>query len=124
MAYNREAYLRNRESCLASQRRWREKNLERDKSNKRRWREANKDRRRDVHLRSRYGLSLVEYQDLFQKQNGKCAICLKKPRMVLGVDHNHSTGKVRGLLCQLCNGYIGHIKEQKDSLKRAIRYLS
>lgn len=65
-----------------------------------------------THLKNRYGLSLERYYEMFAAQNGVCAICKNpgRPRKsefleprLLDVDHDHVTGKVRGLLCNSCN---------------------
>lgn len=87
--------------------------------------------RRNCALQSKYNFTLKEYNQLFQQQNGRCAIC-RKPETasnqygirVLAVDHNHKTGKVRALLCDRCNRMIGFAKENKDILQKAIKYLS
>lgn len=72
---------------------------------------------RDRHLRHRYGISLNEYQQLIEDQEGKCAICRDTHRATnspanwagkLCVDHDHETGDVRGLLCNACNLAIGY----------------
>ena len=54
-------------------------------------------------LRLRYGLTLDDYDKLFLAQQGKCALCRRTQKRRLFVDHNHETGKVRGLLCTACN---------------------
>lgn len=65
--------------------------------------------RRGYHIQKRYGISMMDYMDMLTKQDNACAIC-KKPsgltvsgRPSLYVDHDHKTGKVRGLLCARCN---------------------
>ena len=56
------------------------------------------------HLKDRYGITLSQYDTLFDIQGGRCAICHRTPRKQrLHVDHSHSSGEVRGLLCLLCN---------------------
>lgn len=74
----------------------------------------------------------VTYDDvarIFEKQNGKCAICGKKLKLggmgqgYAYVDHNHLTGKIRGLLCTNCNTGIGAFKELLDNLLSAVEYL-
>jgi hypothetical protein len=52
-----------------------------------------------------------------------CAICHNAPRGRLRIDHNHSTGKYRGLLCDNCNIGLGHFKDSPELLRKAIRYL-
>lgn len=80
---------------------------------------------RDRYLRTNYKISLDEYNVILTAQEGRCAVCRKKPRRrLLAVDHDHAIekeqgirGSVRGLLCRPCNEYIGHIG---DSPTRAI----
>ena len=72
----------------------------------------------------RYGLTLEEYDQILSDQDGKCKICKTEPVTVLSVDHCHSTGKVRGLLCSHCNTGLGMFKDDVQLLERAIAYLS
>jgi len=76
-------------------------------------------------LRNTYGISLGDYNELFSQQGGKCAICRKHQSEFsypLYVDHDHKTGKVRGLLCCGCNTGLGHFeklhKEMQDYLTK------
>jgi hypothetical protein len=75
-----------------------------------------------------YGLeSQAEFDALLKAQNGVCAIC-KQPetqvnRINLSVDHNHSTGKPRGLLCSVCNRGIGYLKDSVELVGAALDYL-
>jgi hypothetical protein len=71
----------------------------------------------------RYGISLAEYDALLEKQGGACAICRKRPKGRLCVDHCHVTGMVRGLLCNECNGALGYLKDDQASLVAALAYL-
>ena len=75
-------------------------------------------------LLKKYGLTFEDYKVLFDSQRGVCAIC-KEPQLVgrLCVDHCHTTGVVRGLLCFTCNFLIGQAKDNKTILEAAIRYL-
>ncbi len=61
---------------------------------------------------------------LFLNQNGGCAICGQPQERRLHVDHDHKTGRIRGLLCGSCNRAIGLLKESVASLASAIGYLS
>jgi hypothetical protein len=73
-----------------------------------------------------YGVSEKWIEDTLDSQGGACAICKFVPSAKgrpLGVDHNHSTNKVRGLLCDRCNMGIGHLKDSIETLKSAISYL-
>lgn len=76
----------------------------------------------------RYGLTPLNYDDLLSKQEGKCAICKNVPKedklkRTFHIDHCHSTGIVRGLLCSHCNLMLGFAKDNSEILKEAIVYL-
>lgn len=76
------------------------------------------------HLMRTYGISLEEYNHKLENQRGVCAICTKpcSTGNALAVDHNHKTGKIRGLLCFSCNRRLG-IFENKEFISKAIQYL-
>lgn len=78
--------------------------------------------RRDINLKKNYGITQVQYDEMYQSQNGKCRIC-QKPHEKLFVDHNHKKDKVRGLLCHYCNLMIGHAFENPETLRSGITYL-
>lgn len=80
--------------------------------------------RRRSWLKNKYNLTLEEYSSLLEKQGGKCAICNITPDYNLCVDHNHQSGKVRGLLCRSCNKAIGQLGDTKEALLKAYLYLS
>lgn len=98
------------------------------KYNKKRYNE-NKEMFRESNLRSKYGLSLDEWNRMNNKQGGLCMICGKtqserhKTFKHLCVDHNHTTGGVRGLLCHPCNTAIGLLYEDSKLFERAGKYL-
>jgi hypothetical protein len=80
---------------------------------------------RSYQRKIKYGMSDEEWNLLFDSQGNKCAIC---PATTHGnknwhIDHDHSTGKVRGLLCHNCNLMLGHAKDNVDTLSAAIKYL-
>ena len=83
--------------------------------------------RRSTILKNKYGIDYDSYLRILGAQGGGCAICgSMKPgsgKTYFSVDHNHTTGKNRGLLCHSCNAGIGMFKEDKLSLKLAIEYL-
>jgi len=74
------------------------------------------------HIEKTYGLSVDQYNKMLKNQNGVCAICKKNKK--LWIDHNHSTGEVRGLLCPSCNSLIGYLETYADLLDNAKQYLS
>jgi hypothetical protein len=93
----------------------------REKARKQRERDPLHSRR--AHLKKRYNLSLSEYTDMVDTQEGLCAICGTKPD-VLVVDHCHTNGKIRGLLCHSCNTGLGKFFDNTSFLSNAINYLS
>jgi hypothetical protein len=97
---------------------------------RKKWFLKNPDAKKRSFLRKRYGLSLEEWQRLFNEQNGCCKICgtvmseSGNTSKSCCVDHCHATGKIRGLLCHSCNSAIGLLSENIETLKSAITYLS
>ena len=85
----------------------------------------NKELFKDRQLKRNFGISLMEYNKIKENQNNKCAICKinNEKNKVFHTDHNHTTGKVRGLLCTNCNIGIGQFKDNILILKNAIIYL-
>lgn len=83
----------------------------------------------DSDLRSKYGITEVDYNRTLAEQGGRCAICRRKPEDViendmrrLAVDHDHETGKVRGLLCTSCNTALGFLQESPEIIQAAADY--
>lgn len=93
------------------------------------WYVKNKDKIKDRQLKSLYGISLEEYMILVEQTGGVCPLC--NTEFVLGrksnknpvVDHNHKTGKIRGIICGHCNSGLGCFKDNVNILGRAIKYL-
>lgn len=94
-------------------------------------RKISHDRQRQYSLKRYYGMDLSDYMKMFLKQDGKCAICrnpeTEKDRhgniRVLAVDHCHSTGAVRELLCYSCNSMLGQARDKIDVLLAGAAYL-
>ena len=111
------------------------KNPEKIKEYSKKYYRKNKDelskKRKEYHDKNltylnKYGLSKDEYTEMLEKQDHKCKICntpLKDLKARLHVDHNHLTGKVRGLLCRACNHGVGNFKDDVFLLQRAINYI-
>lgn len=107
---------------------WSARNKERVKSYN------NKESRRRANRKTtagRYGLTVDEYESMYSAQGGVCAIC-HKPETVKGnngeikmlaIDHNHETGKVRGLCCNNCNRAIGLLGDDVEVMLNAIEYI-
>lgn len=78
------------------------------------------------HLKYHYGITLEQYEEMLAAQGNSCAICLTHQNDLdrpLSVDHDHSTGDLRGLLCCLCNHGLGSAKDSPEILANMIRYL-
>lgn len=90
--------------------------------------ESRKDRQRDISLTRSYGLSPQDWDKLFQSQGSKCASCGDIPRegakRKFHLDHDHSTGAVRGILCHSCNVALGHLKEDQARIQALSEYLA
>lgn len=131
-SFNRNAksaggYLRDCKDCRKEVRSL-PANRARDRDSLNRWRANNKERASLLYWRAKlkgYGLTVEEYYAILREQNGCCAICggnnPKQHR--LAVDHDHVTGRVRGLLCHSCNSGMGKLRDSPDLLRAAILYL-
>lgn len=86
-----------------------------------------KEQRRKWALKSSFNLTIEQYNSMLRQQGGVCKICKAGPETsykgVLHVDHNHKTGKVRGLLCAACNVAIGYMVDSPARLRDAATYL-
>lgn len=82
---------------------------------------------RKWHLSKKYQLTIEDYNSLVAEQNNRCAICFSLFNLLEGrkppVDHCHSTGKIRGLLCRNCNLGLGNFLDNPEFLMNAIFYL-
>lgn len=110
-AYNKARYEANKEAILDQQKEFYKNN---------------KDEKRKNNYKAQYGIILEDYNEMFVNQNGCCKICGRHQsefKKTLCVDHCHTTGKVRGLLCSNCNIVLGQAKDDIEILKSAIKYL-
>ena len=101
---------------------------------KKRYHKSNKkkhiQRARETHYKIKYGITIKEYNKIYKKQKGVCAICGLPESLImrtgiihLSIDHNHKTGKIRGLLCHRCNRALGYFNDNPFLLVKAIKYL-
>lgn len=124
--YNRIYYEAHREELRTRQRARYAKNRERDNGKMREYYARFRDVIRDQRLRRSYNITQSEYAILSELQGGVCAICYRpEPRKngKLHVDHSHTHGNVRGLLCGRCNTGIGLFQDDISLLISAIQYL-
>lgn len=119
----------NPERTNAYSRKWRAENPEKVAASLRSWEERHQEHRRNynrmVSLRKLYGMSLEEYENIMERQDGGCAICGRKPgsKRKHHVDHDHETGKIRGILCSQCNTGLGMFSDDIEKMKTACIYL-
>ncbi len=89
---------------------------------------ARSERNRELRLAKLYGITLADYDGMLEAQSGKCAICsADEPggnAAYWHVDHDHSTGRVRGLLCARCNIGLGYFQDDPQRLAAAGAYLA
>src|SRR4051812_15117577 len=129
--------------CTAARRkRWYDQNREREIERVRRWARANPERVRATaeaakasgrkkqtdrrsYLKRKYGVTPEWYDQTLEAQGGGCAICGRPPRddISLHVDHDHTTGKLRKLLCFPCNNLLGDVADDAARLRSAAEYL-
>lgn len=102
----------------------------RDRYNEKRsdpeWYRLEQEKERDRHLRRTFGINSEQYNQMLDRQHGKCAICLTtecKSGYAFAVDHCHATCVIRGLLCRDCNTSLGKLNDDIETLQRAIDYL-
>lgn len=144
------AYVRgNCEKCYAAE--YREKNRDKVRAGQRQWSAVNADKlrmwRREHYVMTKertlsvnqrwyqskglwlrraqhYGISKDAWMALYDAQGGTCRICCDAITVSrAATDHDHATGKIRGLLCSRCNSMLGHGRDRTEILASAIRYL-
>lgn len=106
------------------QRAWRAANPDKDRAHRNK--ELRSPALRERQLRTKFGITPADYERMHAAQNGLCAVCKAPPpqgRRYLAVDHNHTTGAVRGLLCDACNTALGLAADSSERLKNLAIYL-
>lgn len=107
---------------------WQKENPDKLREAGRKWyrnhKEIGKTASRTYQLKTKYGITPNEYNSLLENQNHVCAICKTNGNgKRLAVDHDHKTGRVRGLLCNRCNISLGAFNDDKELLLKSILYL-
>jgi len=124
--YQKEYYLKNKKKLLEYRKNFYNENKEVSIQRSKTWAENNKRRRKHNVLMSTHKISIDDYERMLVEQDYKCYCCsvehsnLKKG---LFVDHCHTTGRVRGLLCNSCNSALGYAKDNIKVLTNMIKYL-
>ena len=130
-------YLKNKKKSNLLNKKWRNDNPNKEKERVKRWHKNNRDRIKiwvennpervkEIQHRSKlkrnYNLTVEEYKQLLQFQKNKCGVCgiiLTMPC----IDHDHQTGKIRGILCNSCNTGLGMLGDNLDNIINAFNYL-
>ena len=108
---------------------WHKNNPEKSRANYERYKLKYPTKQKEKDLKYKYGLTLEAYDILVDEHKGYCGICgtheteIVSKRTKLCIDHDHATGKVRGLLCHSCNKLLGNAKDNQQILLNAIQYL-
>ena len=78
---------------------------------------------RAYNLNKKYKITPLQYRQIFLAQDRVCKVCGKSSKGTLHVDHDHVSGKIRGLLCSKCNTMLGLSDESIETLNKAIQYI-
>jgi hypothetical protein len=132
----------NRDKVLEYKKRYREENTDKVRTEKQLWYQSNteymKQKNREKYIQTpdvnrnanlkKYGITIEDYEHMFKQQQGCCKICksndVKNKRVKhFAVDHDHKTGKVRGLLCHSCNRALGYLQDRLEVVEAAVDYL-
>ena len=127
----REKYHATKEEKRAYYKAYYEKNKEKLRADNRERYHKNREGVYAAQIHKKYGITLDDYDRMLAEQNGVCKICSQEcdhPQRVnsrtLSIDHCHTTGKVRGLLCNKCNSLLGWARDDISILQKAIEYLN
>ena len=129
--WGKSYYKNNKPKMVEYNRNYRLINKEKLSNQKKEYYRRNKDKIAQRGLLYKYKITSDDYSNMLNKQDGKCAICNRIEKSItknkkikpLGVDHDHKTGKIRGLLCTNCNVGLGYFEDDPDILIKAIKYL-
>ena len=127
-AAKRERHARNPETYRERARQWAADNPERRAAYQAEYRKRPERKRdmRDRYYRRTYGITADEADEILAAQNGRCAICSTPAPQRLAsmhLDHDHTTGQIRGFLCLDCNHGLGKLRDSPELLLRALVYL-
>jgi hypothetical protein len=124
-AYSKARYDADPKAAHARYKAWKARNPKRVKELAKQWAHANRHNWYYRHIKYKYGLSKARYLQMIADQSGHCKMCPVEhtDSVKLHVDHDHTTGLVRGLLCVDCNALLGHAHDNESILFNAIEYL-
>jgi len=117
--HRREQYLKHKDREKETRKKYLIKNREKVLEKQRKYNKENPLKRKNAILKNVYGITLVQYNQMFETQEGKCAICQRHQNELtrtLCVDHNHKTNKVRALLCITCNTDVSVVENRLEEM--------
>lgn len=124
--FNRRSYANRTPEQIVRRLEYNLKYAEKEKERIAAWHRTSKGKKsqRKSQLKAKYNLRVEDYNQALLLQGQKCAICRKEFEGNLSIDHDHRTGRIRGLLCKKCNSVLGFVDDNVDILKAAIQYLT
>ena len=113
------------EAHKAANRRFYAKNRDKVRAQSKAYRKRNPDSHMNTSLKTNYGITIEDKRQMYAAQDGKCGACGKPIAFYAEsfVDHDHSTGKVRGLLCGKCNSALGFLDDSSEKVIGLLHYL-
>jgi hypothetical protein len=132
--YDAEYYKENTQKVLNRAKKWKQDNPDKVSESCKKYRNKEKEywdtRQAEYYMKTKYGMTMDDYHRMLKEQGDKCDICgisvedyKKKSRIRFHIDHCHTTGLVRGILCGPCNTGLGSFKDSTTSLSNSITYL-
>ena len=121
--YRREQYLKHKDKEKAAREIYYSKNKKEILERQQKYNKENPIKRKNAILKHVYGITLDDYNKMFNEQGGKCAICQRhqnKLTRTLCVDHDHKTNKVRALLCVTCNTDVSVVENRLEEMTKYI----
>ena len=119
--YRRQQYLKHKEKRLKQYAEYRNLNRDKIRSKQDKYNKENPIKRKNAMLKYEYGITLDDYNKMFNEQEGKCAICQRHQNELtrtLCVDHDHKTNKVRALLCVTCNTDVSVVENRLEEMTK------
>ena len=121
--YKKEYRKTHKKQTSKAFKKYYDKNKKKLNESVRQWRKQNPDYRREYMLKNLYDITLKKHEQIYLEQNGCCAICNEPVEYSkIHTDHNHKTGKVRGLLCPYCNHFLAAL-DNIEFFNKAVAYL-
>jgi hypothetical protein len=125
-AESKEYYDTHKKERIEYSKEYRKNNVEKIRKYRRQYDKNNSLKKKNTDIKRKYGITLEEYNIIHNKQENKCLICGKHQseiKIPFAIDHNHKTGKIRGLLCGKCNLGLGYFDDNINLLLKAVKYL-